>query len=128
MRIVNGLKYIGVDYEGSASEYVFKTYSIGGWDLTTTAIKSFAHSLSTAEYKSIIYMNGIILDDSNSYNIPLGGGGTNGWLAGDEPNSVFIWNVGSVNITLACKTSEFSTDHNDGSINRGFVTILYKPD
>lgn len=70
-KIKNGIKYFGVNENGSASKYVFKTINIGDWNMNSTSIKSIDFGLTETQKKTIKDLNVVIRNDSDTNYYPF---------------------------------------------------------
>jgi hypothetical protein len=67
----NGIKYFGINQNGSASKYVFKTINIGDWNMNSTSIKSIDFGLTETQKKTIKDLNVVIRNDSDTNYYPF---------------------------------------------------------
>lgn len=131
-KIVNGINYIGIDDNGSSVDYTLKTIEIGGWDMWTDATKLVPHGLSSTEWKTIINLSGDIRGDSHDvvYPISARGSDSTSTATSQKPN-LWFQGIASTYITTQRLDGSILTidgDYSGTSVNRGFISFLYRPD
>lgn len=129
-KIRQGISYIGSNYITSAAtttivDYVTKTIEIGNWDMISTGNTSIPHSLSSTEWKTVTDIFGVIIDDAQTTHYLTNDGVINitpfsdiNILVTDTYVYIYRYLSGTFN----------NSNFNDGAINRGFVSFMYKPD
>lgn len=96
-----------------------KTIEIGAWDMDTNPTVSVAHGLPDPMTIRGIYVG--IKDDSITQNlVPL-----NSHTSGGAINGSFRPNGTSISLVRFAGGDFDSTDYNEGSGNRGYITIWY---
>lgn len=129
-KVKNGLNHIGVNSGGTATQYTTKVVDIGSWDMDTTADLTLAHGLSSTEWQRIIGLQGTVIPDGGTPHYYFTSGNVTSFISGSEYYDLFIWNIGSTNISIHRKTSGTfdNSAYSSTTVNRGWVAITYKPD
>lgn len=104
----------------SSNAIACKVLDIGTWDMDTNSTKSVAHGLS--DILKIVSVSTIIVNDAEDtvYNLEKSFSGSNlhGWIQGITSTNIVLERAAGVGFD--------DSNFNDGTINRGKITILYE--
>lgn len=67
----NGIKYFGINQNGSASEYIFRTINIGDWNMNSALATSVSNTLTFTEVKTIKDFNVVVRNDADTNYYPI---------------------------------------------------------
>jgi hypothetical protein len=124
-KVRDGLSYVGVNDNGTPTEYIIRKINIGDWNMDATVSKTVAHGLTSTQWKTVSNLTAIIRNDTDTAYYPLSLSGING----TNPSDAGITFVDSTNINL----TRFggggydNTNFDSTSYNRGWITFMYIP-
>jgi hypothetical protein len=123
-KIRNGLNYVGVDNNGTPTEFVIKRVDIGDWNMDTTSGKNVSHGLTSTQWKTITNISVILRNDADTLYYPI-----DPLFLGGESVDAGVHLIGSSTINLNRVTGSFfdTTDFDSTSYNRGWITFMYIP-
>lgn len=117
----------GFRTQASGSYFKVKVINIGNWDMASSSTTTVAHGI--VDYTKIRDIRIIIFRDDGT--TPLFLDSIPSLLLSSVPatirwaNGSFTWDATNINLSRESYTF-IGTDYNDGSVNRGYITILYE--